>query len=115
MMQQMLMQRLQQNPQAPNIGGQQAQVSPLQGGAQLVQKLMLMKALQNAPQTPGGATGQQQHQANAMVPGTSAQIASDPTMSALQSPQMNPALLQQLQGQPPPIADPSLQPIPGYS
>lgn len=38
--------------QAPMAGGLQTQQSPAGSAAQLLQKVMLMKALQGAPQTP---------------------------------------------------------------
>lgn len=38
--------------QPQSVGGMQGQASPLGGAAQLAQKLMLMKALQGAPQQP---------------------------------------------------------------
>jgi hypothetical protein len=112
-MQQMLMQQLQQGPQAGSFGGgtagpqMQGSINPLNAAANLTQKLMLMKALQKgAPPTP-----QQQAQANGMVPGTNAQVAADPTMQALQqSPQMQPAINPQVS-----IAPPNSQPTPGYS
>lgn len=64
--------------------------------AQLAQKAMLMKALQSSQANQAATV-----QANNMLPGTNTQIASDPSMQALQqSPQMDPALLQQLQQQP---------------
>ena len=92
MMQQMLMQKLQQPAQAGTMGGgsggpqMQGSVSPTNAAANLVQKAMLVRALQ------GGSNPQQmyqQHQANAMLPGTNQMIANDPTMQALQqTPQM---------------------------
>lgn len=116
MMQQMLTSSLSQQPQTVGGGGagpqMQGQTSPMGAGAQLVQKIMLMKALQDAPQTPGGATGQQQRAANAMIPGT--QAMTNPAMS--QNPQiqaMQQGMQQPIQQQP--LPDPSLQPIPGYS
>jgi hypothetical protein len=89
-MQQMLAQHLMQPPQQPApVGGGQAgpqmqgQTSPMNAGAQLMQKILAMKAMQNQQQ------GMQQKQAQAMLPGTQAQIAADPTMQAMQqSPQL---------------------------
>lgn len=113
MMQQMLMQRLQQSPQL------QGRTNPLQAGSQLMQKIMLLKALQNAPQTPGGATGGQQRQANNMLPQTNAmmtqgmpQVNSQLQEGVNQSMMANPQI-QALQQ--PQIVDPSLMPIAGYS
>jgi hypothetical protein len=122
-MQQLLMQRLQQPTGGmPTAGGgnagplMQGHISPTNAASQLMQKIMLMKALQNAPQTPGGATGGQQRQANAMLPQTNALMAQpNPQLQQRtnQSLAQNP-MLQALQ-QPPPVADQSLQPIAGYS
>jgi hypothetical protein len=114
MISQMLAQKLGQPTQGGMVGQQQPQqqpqVVPNTGAASLVQKLMLMQALKNAPQMPGGATGRQQAQATGMVPGTNAMIGANPAMQALQQPpQMQPPL------QPPPIADPNALPIPGVS
>lgn len=95
MMQQMLMQRLQQ----PAQGGMQGS-NP---AAQLAQKAMLVRSLQ-------GGTPLQQHQANAMVPGTNAQIAADPAMQALQQAGMQPMQMGQ-----PPIPPPNGMPTPGFS
>lgn len=76
MMQQMLMSRLQQ----PSSGS-----TPLNAAADLTQRAMLVHALQQ---------GQQQQQAQGMMPGTNAMMARDPTMQALQqSPALNPALV----------------------
>lgn len=93
-MQSMLTQQLLQPPQQPQpvgggLGGPQMQgaTSPLNAGAQMAQKLMLMKALQ------------QQAQATSMLPQTSAQIAQDPTMQALQNPQPQPPVPGALDGQ----------------
>lgn len=115
-MQQMLVQQLQQAPQGASYGGggsgpaMQGSISPMNAASNLVQKVMLMRALQNAPQTPGGATGQQQRQANALLPSTNAQISNDPTMQALQQSQaMQPFTAQ------PQITLPNSQPTPGYS
>jgi hypothetical protein len=109
-MQQMLMQRLAQGPQAGTAGGgqggpqMQGQVSPQNAAASLAQKAMLIRALQ-APQI-------QQQQANSMLPGTNAQMAADPTMQALQqSPQMPPVQMPAN----PAIAPPFAQPTPGFS
>lgn len=89
-MQQMLMQKLAQGPQdstaGGGVGGPQMQgntATPGGIGNQVAQKLMLMQALRNSP------VGQQ-HQANAMLPGTNAMIGQDPTMQALQQPQLTP-------------------------
>jgi hypothetical protein len=82
-MQMMLAQQLMQQPQPQSAGGgmggpqMQGQTSPLNAGAQLAQKLMLMRALQGQ---------HQQQQANSMLPQTNQQIAQDPTMAALQNP-----------------------------
>lgn len=84
MMQQMLAMGLQGNGQGASVGGQQPQTGALGAGAQLVQKIMLMKALQ-AQQPPRPA-----------LPGQPPQPIA----------QANPAL-QQMQ----PMAPP--QPIPG--
>ncbi len=108
MMSQMLMQRLMQPAPTPGTGGMQGSTSPQNAAAQLVQKAMLVRALQ------GGSTPQQmmqQHQATAGVPGTSTMI--NPAMA--QNPQVQ--AMQQGMQQPmqmPPI-DPSLMPTPGYS
>lgn len=105
MMQQMLAQRLQQSPQDTSFGGgaagpqMQGQIGAGGAAAQLVQKVMLMKALQGQ---------QQQHQANAMLPGTQAQIGADPQMQALQQSQMQPMQLPQ-----PQIPPPNGMPTPG--
>lgn len=66
-MQQLLIQKLGQNPQAPSYGGgaagpqMQGQISPMAAGANIAQKLMLMRALQQrapqAPQQPIAPTG----------------------------------------------------------
>lgn len=118
MMQQLLASKLQQPGTAGGgQGGPQmmGQMSPMNAGAQLMQKVMLMKALQNAPQTPGGATGGQQRQATAGVAPTNAML--DPAMS--QNPQIQAmqqgmaAPMNPLQMQAP--LDPSLMPPPGYS
>lgn len=96
MMQQMLMQRLQQPAQ-----GQQG----MQGSnpaAQLAQKAMLVRSLQ-------GGTPLQQHQANAMVPGTNQMIAADPAMQALQQAGQMPPMQQ------PQIPPPNGMPTPGFS
>jgi hypothetical protein len=115
MMQQMLMSKLQQSPQPQSVGGMQPQTGPMNAGAQLMQKIMLMKALQNAPQTPGGATGQQQRAATAGVPGTQAMInpamSQNPQIQAMQQGMAAPLTPQQMQA---PL-DPSLLPTPGYS
>jgi hypothetical protein len=92
-MQQMLMQKLQQQPQSASAGGGFGS-PPMQGntatpggiGAQVAQKLMLMKALQNSQ------AGQQQQVAQGMLPGTNAQLAADPTMQALQQPPQLPPM-----------------------
>lgn len=52
MMQQMLAMGLQGNGQGASVGGQQPQTNALGAGAQLVQKLMLMKALQQQQRPP---------------------------------------------------------------
>ena len=87
-MQQMLMQRLQQSPQGATAGGGAAGPmmqgntgTPMGISAQVAQKIMLMKALQGQQQT---------QQANAMLPGTNAMIAHDPTMQAMQQPPQMP-------------------------
>lgn len=87
-MQQLLAQKLMQSPQAPApVGGggagpqMQGQTTPQNATAQMIQKIMAMKAMQ----------GMQQKQAQGMLPGTQSQIAQDPTMQALQqSPQVSP-------------------------
>lgn len=104
-MQQMLMQKLAQPPQGATAGGGAAgpqmqgnTATPGGIGAQVAQKLMLMQALHNSP------VGQQ-HQANAMLPGTNAMIAQDPAMQALQqSGQMPPMQMPQI---PPPNGMPT--------
>jgi hypothetical protein len=63
-MSQLLAQQLMQSPQANNYGSGQtpqitARTSPLAGGAQLAQKLMLMRALQNAKAPPANPSAQQ--------------------------------------------------------
>jgi hypothetical protein len=88
-MQQMLAQKLMQGPQQASAGGggsgpqmQANQSGPVAGAAQVLQKILAMKALQQ---------GQQQQQAQGMLPGTQQQIAQDPQMQALQQPgQMSP-------------------------
>jgi hypothetical protein len=56
MMQMLLAQKLQQNPQAQSYGGgaagpqMQAKASPLTAGSDMAQKIMLMRALQQNPQ-----------------------------------------------------------------
>lgn len=78
--QQLLMQRLQQpGTQGGGPGNPQMQgtMTPGNAAAQIMQKVMLMKALQSR---------QNQQQANAMLPGTNAQIAQNPSMLALQQP-----------------------------
>lgn len=106
MMQQMLVQQLQQGPQGGSFGGgaagpqMQGSINPMNAAANLVQKAMLVKALQNSQQ------GQAQQQFTANQPAMQAQMANDPTMQALQqSPQLDPNVLAQLQQQPP-IAPP---------
>lgn len=109
-MQQMLAQRLMQGPQTATAGGgaagpqMQGKIGATGAASDLLQKIMLMKAMQNAPQTPGGATGRQQAQANGMLPGTNAQMAADPQMQALQQAQMQQMQLGQpaIPGQMPP-------------
>jgi hypothetical protein len=87
----------------------QGQISPGNAAAQLAQKALLMKALQNPPQSF------QQRQANNMLPQTAAM--QDPAMAA--NPQLQ-SMQQQMQ-QPIPLnlnlppTDPSLQPQPGIS
>lgn len=105
-MQRMLAQGLQQ-PQGASYGGggagpqmQGSTATPGGIGAQVAQKLMLMKALQ-APNTP-------QQQATSMLPQTNAMIGNDPSMQALQQAQMQ----QQPMGMPP-IAPPNGMPTPG--
>jgi hypothetical protein len=121
LMQQLLMQRLQQPVGGmPTAGGgnagplMQGHVTPANAASQLMQKIMLMRALQNPPQSF------QQRQANRMLPQTNAtmnaqtpQIMNQLQQGTDQSLAQNPAL-QALQ-QPPPVADQSLQPIAGYS
>lgn len=99
MIQSLLVQQLGQGRQQPGTAGggmagpqMQGQTSGANLTAQVLQKAMLMKALQSNQQ------GQQQAQATAGMPGANAQMAGDPQMQALQqSPQMNPAVLAQLQ------------------
>jgi hypothetical protein len=113
MIQSLLVQQLGQGTQQPgSYGGGAAgpamvgKTSPVDVGAQLTQKLMLMKALQGAKQR------QQQIAATNGLPAANAQIANDPTMAALQqTPQMDPNLLAQLQ-QPPAIPPPGATPMP---
>jgi hypothetical protein len=124
MIQQMLTQQLQQVPQASSFGGgsggpqMQGRISPMDGAAQLVQKVMLMRALQNMPQTPGGATGQQQRQATAGVAPTNAAapgaVAANPQIQAMQQGMQQPMPLN-LNVPPMTPPDPSLMPTPGYS
>jgi hypothetical protein len=91
-LQQMLAQQLMQPPQQPApVGGggagpqMQGQTTPQNATAQMIQKILAMKAMQNQPQ------GMQQQQAQGMLPGTQQQIAADPKMQALQqSPQLPP-------------------------
>lgn len=88
-MQQMLAQKLMQPPQQPAPVGagpqMQGQTTPQNATAQLIQKVMAMKAAQGMQQK------MQQSQAQGMLPGTQQQIAQDPQMQALQqSPQMSP-------------------------
>jgi hypothetical protein len=96
----MLVQQLgNRSGQPGTVGGgsspqMQGQTSGANLMAQLAQKAMLMKALQ------GAQAAQQTQQANAMLPGSNAQVTSDPAIQALQqSPQnvLSPAQLQQLQ------------------
>jgi hypothetical protein len=90
--QQLLAARLLQGPSAGSMGGQQGSISPMNAAANLTSKLMLMKALQGQ---------QQKQQANAMLPGTNTMIAANPQIQALtQSPQVSPALVQQMQSAP---------------
>jgi hypothetical protein len=90
----------------------QGQTSPMNAAAQLAQKAMLVRSLQNNPTAP--ANMWQQRQANAMVPGTQAAGAN----AVGQNPQVL-AMQQQMQQplQPPmqPMMDPSLMPPPGVS
>lgn len=112
-MQQLLVQQLGSNPGRPGtVGGgsagpqMQGQTGAANLTAQIMQKAMLMKALQS------NQTTQQTQQANAMLPGSQAQMANDPQMQALQqSPQMqmDPSVLAQLQ-QPPVIPQAPLDP-----
>lgn len=125
-MQQMLMQKLAQGAVGPqSVGGgsggpqMQGQIGAGNAAAQLAQKVMLMKALQNPPQSIA------QHQANGMMPQTNSTMSSqmpqvnnqlqegvNQTMAA--NPQIQAAGLpltpQQIQG-----VDPSLMPPPGNS
>lgn len=89
-MQQLLAQRLMQPPQQPApVGGggagpqMQGQTTPQNATAQMIQKILAMKAMQQ---------GQQQQGANAMIPGT--QAMSDPAMA--QNPQIQ-AMQQRMQ------------------
>jgi hypothetical protein len=112
MMQSMLMQKLQQNPQTQSIGGMEARTNPMQGAAQLAQKVMLMRALQNPPPTMA------QRQATNMIPQTQAMnnpaLAQNPQIQAMQQGMQQPMPLNL---NVPPMAqpDPSLMPTPGYS
>lgn len=107
-MQQMLMQKLAQGPQGGTAGGgaggpqMQGQVSPMNAGATLAQKAMLIRSLQGQP-TPQQMY--QTHQANAMLPGTNAMMGQAP----LPQPQMPPMQAN------PQVAPPFAQPTPGYS
>jgi hypothetical protein len=112
-MQQMMISGMGQ--QKPSNG----QLTPLAAGAQMIQKLMLMKALQanqqRIAQQQGQGTPAQQGQANAMLPQTNAMIGNDPTMQNMQaSPQMDPQVAQQLQ-QALSVAGPYSTPTPGSS
>lgn len=75
--------------------------------AQLAQKAMLMKALQSSQNT------QAAQQATNMLPGTNAQMANDPTLSAMASGQMDPTVLAQLQQQAPMTASMPGAALPG--
>lgn len=74
-MQQLLMQKLQQNPSAGFAGGgqggpqMQGSITPQNAAATLMQKAMLVKALQNHAQS------QQAQQATAMIPQTQSMMA----------------------------------------
>ncbi len=98
--QSLLVQQLGSKPGQPGgVGGSSTPVQPQTSGAnlvaQLAQKAVLMKALQNSQQQ------QAQTQYNAMQPAVQTQMANDPAMQALQqSPQLDPTLLAQLQQQP---------------
>jgi hypothetical protein len=116
MMSQMLMQKLMQPQASPGTGqtgpggapmGQQGVTTPQNAAAQLVQKAMLIRALQ------GGATPQQmmqQHQANAMLPQTNAMIAGTPPPQVPPMQMPDSLTNQQIQA-----VNPALQPIPGNS
>lgn len=112
MIQSLLVQQLGSKAGQPgSVGGgptpqMQGQTSGANLMAQLAQKAMLTKALQNNQQQ---VQVQAQGQFAQGQPGTNAQVASDPSMQALQNPQMNPALLQQLQ-QPAAIAPGAVDP-----
>lgn len=118
-MQQMLMQKLQQGPQAGTAGGgqggpqMQGSISPMNAASTLSQKAMLMRSLQGQsaqPQQPPLLQMYQQHQANSMLPGTNAMMAQDPTMQALQQPPPMPPMQAN-----PQVAGPFAQPTPGFS
>lgn len=96
----MLVQQLGSRAGQPGTAGGGAAGPQMQGQtsganlmAQLAQKAMLMKALQNSQNT------QAANNATAMLPGTNAQIANDPTMQAVTSGAMDPSILAQLQQQ----------------
>lgn len=84
-LQQILAQRLQQSGQGQAVGGMQPRQTPLGTAAQLAQKAMLVKALQNQ---------QMYRNVNQMQPQINAQMQNDPRMQQLQqSPQMPPPQL----------------------
>lgn len=101
MMQAMLAQAMQQQPQTAGGGAggpqMQGQTSPLNAAAQLAQKAMLVRAL-TAPQ-------RQQQQAQGMLPQTQAMMGQAP----LPNPQMPPMQAN------PQVAAPFAQPTPGFS
>lgn len=108
MIQQMLMQKLQQGAPQGSIGSGatqgNSQISPLNAGSTLMQKVMLMKALQNPP--PSMA----QRQSNAMMPQSNAMA------SGAQIPQAPPMQMpQSLTDQQIQAVNPALQPQPGIS
>lgn len=94
MIQQMLSQRLQPG----TAGGMQGQTSPTNAAAQLVQKALLVRALQQ-PQM-------QQQQANSMLPKTNAMIQGQLPPPPQAMPPIDPATG---------VAAPFAQPIPGSS
>jgi hypothetical protein len=112
--QQILMQKLAQGGSPSPVGGgnagpaMQGTTTPMNAAAQLVQKAMLIKALQNPP--PTMAQRQATAAANVGTPGAAATLAMNPQIQAMQQQAQQP-----LPQQPLNIPDPSLQPTPGWS